>query len=640
MLNYIPDKILCLYSEISEVVVLKGILKGFMGFFREYWGGIFAVLALLIPDLLLRFLVWPKVDDIFFTTVVPTLFNLAWIGLILFGSAVFLPKKWGRLLYIVIGSVFIVFAFAQYVYFGIFDQFFRLISIGLVGEGGDYLDYALSHIDAKLILSTLASIACLVLGAVKWKTPQKNTITLKLFALVPVAVISALHIFMQPSLFGESESDWDAWKKPRVIYQEFVAVNKSMDIAGIYHFVARDFYKTWIDDGNYGKEDFAKVENFFEKKAQTTKKNEYTGALEGKNVIAVMLEGIDDWQIDEKYTPTIKYMMKNGINFGNHHAPTFGTGYTLGTEFCFNTGYYTPISAVSAVNYVSNRFPDALPKLFKEKGYKVNSFHYNNAEFYNRSVFHHSLGYEKYHSFQDYGLPFYVAQADSNILKTEEIYEDMVAGKPFFSFVITYSGHIPYSFEDAKLALASENHPDLVDPEMDTEENACRLLARDTDDFFRQLLESLERDGLLEDTVIVVYTDHYAYGFSDRERLQELNREVGDEILYRVPAFIYTPGLETVEVTKPTGTADLLPTLINLFGLENRHSYIGSDILSADYEGFVYFEDGSWMMGDKHYAPSEEQDISDEEWVQEGNRRKDELCEINEIVIMGDYFSR
>ena len=248
---------------------------------------------------------------------------------------------------------------------------------------------------------------------------------------------------------------------------------------------------------------------------------------------------------------------------------------------------------------------------------------------------------EKYHSFQDYGLPDYAAQSDSKILKTDGIYEDIVKAEPFFSFVITYSGHVPYTYDDAKLAVVKENHPELIDEEMDFEENACHLLARDTDDFFRQLLENLNRDGLLNDTVIVVFTDHYAYGYSDQEKLLKLNKSVGDDIVYRVPAFIYSPSLAPLRVEKPTHTADLLPTMINLFGLSDSHCYVGSDALSEQNTGFAYFGNASWMDDEIYYVPSENQvapEILDR--VNAGNKKLRQSFDINDIVIIGNYFAR
>ncbi|MBO4941336.1 MAG: LTA synthase family protein [Clostridia bacterium] len=616
---------------------MKSKMKSFAKFLNENYFYVLAVVSLLIPDIMLKYLVWPKVYGEFFATIVPLAFDFCWIFILLLGILFFLPKNWGRAVFGIIGGFFILFSFAQYIYFQIFNQFFRISSIALAGEGGEYFSYAISYLDARVGVCSAISIFCLVLALIRWKRPTFKCKWKKAFVIVPIFGLVLMHIFMQPQLFGESDQDWDSWSKPRVIYQKFNDVNKGIDVMGLYQFTARDIYKSYFAGSKYGEADFEKVRTFSKEKLEAKAANEFTGALKGKNLIAVMLEGIDDWMISEKYTPTMKYMMENGINFENYYAPTFGTGYTLGSEFCFHTGFYTPPSEVSAVNFAANSFPYALPKLFADAGYSANSFHYNNQEFYNRGIMHKSLGYEKYHSFQDYGLPEYVAQADSNIMKYDEIYADMTKNAPFFSFVITYSGHVPYTFDDAKLALAKENHPELVDNTMLAEKNNCLILARDTDDFFKGLLERLEKDGLLEDTVIAVFTDHYAYGFSDQGKLLEYNKAVGDELMYRVPAFIYSEGLTPKKITKPTHTADLLPTLINLFGLYDSGYYIGEDALSLK-EGFAYFGNSAWLDESVYYVPGEEAPKGQEERVKRGCEKVRQSLEINDIVIVGDYF--
>lgn len=604
-----------------------------------------AIFTLFLPDLLLRNFVQPKVyvaENIeFFADILPFIFSGLWIAIFFSFANFILPKRAGRIFYIVVGALFFIFAFAQYVYSGIFDgQFFRLASLGLAGEGADYLSYALSYIDSVLIKYTVIEIICLIVVGILWERPVfKKTymkIITKSLIVFPIIGLVVIHVKLLPE--ANDHKFWDSWKRPGVIYEDFNDANKCLDITGVYHFALRDSYKAIVGNDNLTEEDYAAVDKFMEEKKAAYVPNEYTNMFEGKNVIAVMLEGIDDWMISEKYTPVMKYMMNNGINFSNYYAPQFGTGLTLGAEFCFHTGYYTPISGINPVNYTSNYFPYAIPRLFAKKGYSVNSFHYNNAEFYNRGIMHTAMGYRKYHSFMtDYGIPEQEAWSDSNILKRNDIFEDMVKDEPFFSFVITYSGHVPYDWDDAKLKRVKQNHPDLIDPEMDTETNNCHLLARDTDDFFRMLLEKLDKSGKLDDTVILVFTDHDAYGFSDQNKLLQYSIEAGCSNVHRVPAFIYHHGTEPLEVTKPCQTADWAPTVVNLFGLENHHCYLGDDILSSKNEGFVHFADYAWISGDVIFNPG---DAGDSAEIKEGQSRAQELIDINDIVISGDYFDK
>ncbi len=615
---------------------MKTKLKALMRFFKHNIFILFAFVSFVLPDLQLRWLVLPKVFQEAFVFPASWCFTAAWICLLLL-VCLLLPKKSGRVTYIITASVFIILSLCQYVYFKIFDQFFRIKSIALVGEGAEYLSFAIKYIDEWLLSCTITAILCLVAAALSWRSFSSKNRKWWFLTLVPVVMLSALHIFMQPELHGDSSDDWDSWRKPRVVYKNFNDVNKCLDLCGLYHLTFRDAFDTFVAPDAYGKKQMEKVDQYFaEKPAQG--KNEYTGLLKGKNVIAVMLEGIDTWMIDQKHTPTITKMMREGINFENYHSPFFGTGHTFNAEFAFNTGLFTPITAVSAVNFSANSYPYALPKLFSESGYSVNSFHYNDSEFYNRGIMHKSFGYEKYHSFTEFGMPETVSQADSNIFKNDDIYNKVVDGKPFFSFVITYSGHVPYTFDDAKLAVAKENHPELVNPGLDKEKNNCQILAADTDDFFRLLLDRLENNGLLDDTVIIAYTDHYAYGFSDQQKLASFKE---GEIIYRVPAFIYAKDLPAKKVSKPMMTIDWLPTLVNLFDLKTDGKYIGSDALDQKTPGFVYFGNSAWLDEKMYYVPSDTAPAEkDAEHIKAQSARVKESFEINDIIVSGDYYGK
>ncbi len=616
---------------------MKQRFQSLIGFCGRSCFIILALLAMLIPDLQLRGLVDKDVFAEFYVMPVTWGFSFLWAVLILSVCILILPKKSGRITYIITNSIFIILSLCQYVYFKIFDQFFWLKSIALAGEGADYLDFAVKYVDLKLIICTAAAAMLMILAAKHWKKPVIAKKRVWALAILPVLGITALHIFMLPETFKESQGHWDDWRHPRTVYKQRNDVNKSFEVNGLYQMTFRDIYNTCFTSGKYAEEDYQKVDGYFAKKGEP-KANDYTGMFKGKNVIAVMLEGIDTWMIDKKYTPAMCYMMENGLNFTNYYSPTFGTGHTFNAEFAFNTGFFSPPSAVSAVNFSSNKFPYSIANLFAKEGYTANSFHYNTSEFYNRGIMHKSFGYEAYNSFPDFGMPVTVSQSDSNILKNDDIYKKMTENQPFFDFVITYSGHIPYTFEDAKLALAKQNHPELIDPSMNQEKNGCLILAADTDDFFKQLLTRLDEDGLLDDTVIVVYTDHYAYGFSDQDLLASYKK---GEIMYKVPAFIYAKNLTGKKISKPAQTIDMLPTMLNLFDIKTEARFIGNDILAPENPGFAYFGDGAWIDDKMYYTPTGEEPKPElKEYIEAQNRRLRESLEITEIVVTGDYFAK
>lgn len=619
------------------MIVLKGIfyvmIKQIFGLVKKYYYVILCAISLVLPDILMRSCVSPGVFDGAYAGTFSVLFTVGWIGAVLFLCIGILPGKWGRLVFGIINLAMAVLAFCECVYYRIFQQFFWLSGIGLAGEGQEYFGYALQCVDKWLIMYAVAVFVFMVWGMIKWETPSFKLRTKIISVLAPLVVVALSHICMQPWVCGESADGWDMWRKPAVVYSSFNDINKSVELTGLYQFVFRSGCEVVLPQRACSASQTEVVDTYLgEKEAPSA--NSYTGIFEGKNVIAVMMESMDTWMIDRKHTPNLYKMMRNGIRFTNYNAPFFGTGFTFSSEFAFNTGLFAPSSSVSASNFGKNSFPYAVAKLFADKGYSTNSFHYNSREFYNRGTMHKSFGYDMYYSVGDFGIEGTEAELDSNMIENDELYHKITEGNPFFSFVITYSAHLPYTGDSAKLQLAKECYPELV--RGDDELNNIRILAADTDRFFGRLIERLDEDGLLDDTVIVAFTDHFAYGVSDEALLKEWK---GDTLKYTVPAFIYSPGITPVRIDKPMMTVDWAPTLVNLFGLGSEGKYLGNDIMDPDNEGFVYFETRDWMDGTLHYVQSEKKAPAEHlVRIIDNNRKVRKLIEVNDIIVTGDYY--
>ncbi len=155
-------------------------------------------------------------------------------------------------------------------------------------------------------------------------------------------------------------------------------------------------------------------------------------------------------------------------------------------------------------------------------------------------------------------------------------------------------------------------------------------------------MERLEEDGILEDTVIVGFTDHYAYGVQDYELLKEMTINSGSEIFERVPFFIYSPGLEHKTVEKVTSTIDIMPTIANLLGVEDRRYYIGNDVFDENYTGLVYFPNGKWYDGNILFDQEVSREYTDEEMqhIIDTNKYIEDIKGINDYVVSTNYFAR
>ncbi len=596
------------------------------------------ILSLILPDVVLR--TQSSGYAIRAVALVPTLFTVFWVALFVLAMVGFMSRRWGRICYLILSVLFSVFMVSNYIYFRIFNQFYWLDNVGMTGQAMAYSSYIFRLLDWKLILLVLLQVGLIIVTCRTWRQAPFRISGLWLF--LPMIVLLTVHtVMMTKAVPGSTPQQQTEREWAKGFYNEFADSNRSMQTAGAYQYVMRNFFRMAFPEAEFDKENISIADRYFAEK-QISPDNEKTGLFAGKNVIMVMMESVDDWMVNETYMPTVSYMMQNGIDFTNHFACTFGTGYTFNTEFTVNTGYHAMAVGTPASSLVTNAYPYSLASRFTEKGYTARSFHFNSPAFYNRGEMHKAFGYSEYVSYQDY-LPLEKAQCDGIAIQNKALYRAMVPkdGGPFFHFVITYSAHLPYNDEDAKVQMLKKRYPHLVDATMDEELNNAYILAHDTDEFFRVLLENLERDGLLENTVIIGFSDHFAYGLSDWEKMYEFDDINSSNMLEKAPFFIYGAGIVPTAVEKVTNSLDVLPTVVNLFGLTKTKYWTGEDAFDPAYPGYVYFSNGSWYDGKLYYVAENyinNYPIPVSGYVDDMNEKFYIREKVNEAVIRTDYF--
>ena len=184
----------------------------------------------------------------------------------------------------------------------------------------------------------------------------------------------------------------------------------------------------------------------------------------------------------------------------------------------------------------------------------------------------------------------------------EKAYPIFSQNDKFFSFMITVSMHFSYDFDDATTRKNWDQVKDL-----DTSTAMKRYLAKaiEFDESLEYLLNTLEQDDILDDTVIVLFGDHHPYNLnfdyvnerSYVDRYTDLNEDL-------MPFIIYNNTVEPQTISKTASTFDILPTLANLFDLNyDPRYYIGKDIFSNE-ETIALFPSGSWVTDKAVYFAS------------------------------------
>lgn len=403
------------------------------------------------------------------------------------------------------------------------------------------------------------------------------------------------------------------------------------------------------------------------------KENKYTNIFEGKNVIVIHAESIQNFVIDLEFnnkevTPNLNKLTKEGIYFNNFYSQV-GVGTSSDTEFTFNTSLMPSTKGTVFVNYFDREYI-SIPKLLKEKGYYTYSMHANAGEFWNRNIMHETLGYNKFYSRSSYVIDETIGlglsdksffSQSANIMK--EIKE--TEGTPFYSTLIMLSNHTPFS--DLELM-----------PEYETTINVelnNRTITREyvsntdlgnyirsvhyADEAIGEFINKLDVEGLLDNTVLLIYGDHDArldkddfnllYNYDPVEDKIKEEDEDGYapfndydyELNRKVPFIIWTKEKKfNTIVNTPMGMIDVLPTIGNMLGIYSKYQ-LGNDIFNLE-DNIVTFIDGSFVTSNIYYSSPKEEiyPISNEpiteEYIQKGIKYSSNLIDISNNIISYD----
>ena len=328
--------------------------------------------------------------------------------------------------------------------------------------------------------------------------------------------------------------------------------------------------------------DILKATDEYLSNAAPTRKNNYTGLLKDYNLITICAESFCPWFISEELTPTLYKLSHTGILFENYYG-TFQSVTTNG-EYTMCMGLYPDMSRTktdSSFNVAgTNYLPFCLGNALKGMGYQAWGYHDYIGDFYNRNITHANMGYT--FKAADSGLAMKIDWPSSDLEMMEASIDDYInSGEPFHAYYMTFSGHYQYNWDNAMSAKNRDAVKDLPYSEPVKAYIACNL---ELEYALEYLMQRLEEAGVADKTCIVLTNDHYPYGLTEDE-YNELAGQTLDTTFekYRNSFICYVPGLsENIVVDEYCSTADILPTLLNLFGVDyDSRLLAGTDVLSS-----------------------------------------------------------
>lgn len=340
----------------------------------------------------------------------------------------------------------------------------------------------------------------------------------------------------------------------------------------------------------------------------------YYGIAKNRNVFIIHLESFQQFLINQKIngqevTPFLNklYNGKSSYSFKNFFHQV-GQGKTSDAENMLETGTFgIPQGSLFAQLGSDNTFQGA-PAILNQRGdYSSAVFHGNVASFWNRNNVYKNLGFQYF-----FDASYFNTSGDRSMgygLKDKLLFKDSVKylenlQQPFYAKYITVTNHFPYDLDDEDTKFISTN----------TESNVVNnyfKTAHYLDQAIQEFYTYLKKAGLLQNSMLVFYGDHYGISNSENKNLAVALGKNPDDWndfdnvqMQRVPLIINVPGQTNGKVFDTYGgEIDVLPTLLHLLGMSSkRYLQFGTDLFSKDHDQLVAFRNQDWISPQYTYV--------------------------------------
>lgn len=592
--------------------------------------------------------------------------------LILVSLLSLLIKKEKRIRYfITLSIIFNIVCIVNSIYYHYYSSFASISLIANITFASDVSDAIVENVLKAVDLIYIWQTITLVI--IYKKTNKKEYIKHKenKKKLVKTGLITSLSLFAVAALF----MPLNAWSRLYNLWnRESVVMNH-----GIYVYQLDDFIQNLtpkITSVLGHDKALKKVTDYYKENKYTPSNNEYTNIFKGKNIIVIHAESMQKFAMDltfnnKEVTPNLNKLANEGIFFSNFYSQV-GVGTSSDAEFTFNTSLMPSTKGTVFVNYFDRDYI-SIPKLLKEQGYYTYSMHANTGEFWNRNTMHKSLGYDKFYNKDSYTIDETIGLglSDKSFFRQsvdimKQIKEE--ENKPFYSLLIMLSNHTPFS----DLALM-EDYKTTIDVTIDNQTVTRDYLNNTTmgnylrsvhyaDSAIGEFIDNLDKEGLLENTVLVIYGDHDArLDFEDFNLLYNYDpitdtiktendegyipyTKYNYELDRKVPFIIWTKDQNyNLNVNTPMGMIDVLPTLGNMIGIHSDYQ-LGKDIMNLKGDdNTVTFIDGSFLTSKVYYNSPKGKIYSinnepiTEEYIKERAKKSSDLIEVSNDIITYDF---
>lgn len=461
-----------------------------------------------------------------------------------------------------------------------------------LGFMNDVADSTYSLIQKKDLIFVV-TIPVMIAYAVYFRKTLQEHKTWKHNLVITVMIVAAIGAF-----------HWKANEVDRT-HHTYERKNIAKDL-GVYYFHGYDildFAKNkWFTNTSMDDADMETMTTYLSGKSEGREPLALYDS--NKNLIVIQVEAMQEFVVNleiegEEVTPFLNKLKDDALYFENIYHQV-AAGNTSDAELLLNVGLHP--APVGAVNYLhaTNRFI-TLGELLKERGYDNFGFHGYQASFWNRKVVYNNYKFDDFISKEDFDLDEIVGWAISDVSFYRQAMDLSIQNQPFYSFLVTLSSHHPYD-------AFNGYEPNTGEYEKTQVGNYLKSM-RYVDDSIEGLFERLEAEGILDETIIVIYGDHSGLYQDQKAPLSKLlglgDHYVEWEKIQKVPLWIVLPESDMKgTVSKTGGQVDIFATIMDIMGLE--HPLTLGESLLIEGPGYIIKRDGSIFTDDYYYNNHED----------------------------------
>ncbi|MBS5883764.1 LTA synthase family protein [Clostridium sp.] len=314
--------------------------------------------------------------------------------------------------------------------------------------------------------------------------------------------------------------------------------------------------------------DINDVQSWINNNKEDIPDNEYFGMLKGKNLIAIQVESLENFVINKKVygqeiTPTLNKLLSGSLYFDNIYEQN-NSGTSSDCDLMVNTSIF-PIRATSTFpTYPWTKY-NSLQNILNNEGYTTISTHAELPGSWNWAEPHKSFGADKLWDINEFNIDEVIGPGLSDESYLKQIADKIKSeNQPFYTFIATLTSHGPFEMPEDKKLL---NLPKELDDNM---LGGYFQSVRYADEAIKLFIEELEKNGQLDNTVLMIYGDHGGVHKFYEEEIKDapLNENWWQENDKKIPFIIYNKDLKATTISKAGGQVDFLPTISYLLGVE------------------------------------------------------------------------